>query len=270
MPDSEYLLGDSDDELVRLRAQHEVWRDQTRQLLDRAGFSRGQTLLDVGCGPGFTTADLLEIAGPQGQVIAVDSSPRMVEILNGDMAARGIVNVTGLVRDVTALGTDVGPVDGALARWVLCYLNDPQAAVSSVSGILKPGGTFAVIDYFNYQSITVEPASDLFDRAYSAVFESFQNRGGGLEVGRRLPALMEAAGLQVETIEPICRVGRPGSGIWNWLSGFQETYFPKLVEQGLLTQTELESYNDFWSEISDRTDAFLFAPPMLGIVGMRT
>jgi SAM-dependent methyltransferase len=269
MPDHGYILGDTDDELARLRSQHEVWRDQTRQLYRRAGFRQGQTLLDVGCGPGFTTGDLLEIAGPDGRVIAIDSSPKVIEILNAEMSTRGISNVTGIVRDVTRLGDDVGPVDGALARWVLCYLDEPHAAVNSVAGILRPGGALAVIDYLNYRSITVEPASDLFDRAYRAVFESFRNRGGGLEVGRRVPALMDAAGLQVEVLEPIWGVGRPGSGIWNWLSGFQETYFPRLVEKGFLTQKELDDYNRFWTEISSRTDAFLSAPPMIGIVGRK-
>lgn len=270
MADSKYILGDADEELIRLQVQHEVWSNETKRLLTRAGFSSGQRVLDIGCGPGFSTFDLLEIVGEKGQVIAIDSSRKMIDVMNREMARRGISNVAGILQDVECIDDQLGEVDGAFARWVLCFLENPESVIQGVSGILESGGKLAVMDYFNYHSITVQPASLLFERVFQAVFESFQSAGGGLEVGRRVPEFMESAGLRVESIEPICGVGRPGTGIWNWLTDFQHTYLPKLVEKGFLTSLELDEYDEFWTEISQRPDAFFFAPPMLGIVGTKT
>ena len=249
MPESDYILGDGDDELRRLGLQHEIWRDETRALLVQAGFTQGHTLLDVGCGPGFTTFDLLAKVGPEGRVIAVDSSSTMIEVLNREMANRGLRNVTGICQNVENLDVGLG-IDGAFVRWVLCFLENPDAVIRNVARILKPGGRIAVMDYFNYLAITVQPNSSLFDEVYKAVFQSFESAGGGLEVGRRVPGLMKSEGLKIESIEPICGVGRPGTKIWNWLTDFQKAYFPKLVERGFLSQEEHAEYNHFWTEIS--------------------
>lgn len=51
------------------------------RLLALAGLQPGQTALDLGCGPGFWTLPMAEIVGPQGQVIALDVSPEMLEAL---------------------------------------------------------------------------------------------------------------------------------------------------------------------------------------------
>ncbi len=266
---TKYILGEDNEELKRLQFQHDVWSCETKQLLSRAGFSRGQTLLDVGCGPGLTTLDLREIVGAEGWVIGVDPSSRMIATLNRELASRGISNVTAILQDVKSLD-GVDNIDGAFARWVLCFLEDPASGVREIARILRSGGRLAVMEYFNYSSMAVEPESALFSRISRAIFESFRNPGGGLEVGRRLPGLMESAGLQVESVAPICAVGRPGTGIWNWFAGFHRIYLPKLVQRGLLSSSELSDFSQFWVEASSRSDAFFFAPPMLGIVGVKS
>ena len=55
---NQYHLGTSADEFERLGYQHQVWLDVTVELWRDAGFSHGEHLVDLGCGPGFTTTDL--------------------------------------------------------------------------------------------------------------------------------------------------------------------------------------------------------------------
>jgi ubiquinone/menaquinone biosynthesis C-methylase UbiE len=62
--EKDYLLGTHDEEVERLGLQHRVWRPRASDAWRRAGFTTGQTLLDVGCGPGWATLDLAEIVGP--------------------------------------------------------------------------------------------------------------------------------------------------------------------------------------------------------------
>ena len=40
---------------------------------------KGNTVMDLGCGPGFFTIDMARLAGPDGKVIAVDLQEKMLE-----------------------------------------------------------------------------------------------------------------------------------------------------------------------------------------------
>lgn len=267
--DTQYLLGTDDGELQRLRLQHDVWSAETGRLLRRAGFSPGQTLLDAGCGPGFTTFDLAGIVGEKGRVIGIDSSPEMIAALKREIASRGTANAGAMLADLESLEGIDEAADGVFARWALCFVGRPERAIRAAARVLKPGGKLAAMDYFHYRAAAVEPQSALFDTVSRAVFESFRRAGDDLEVGRKLPGLMEAAGLQIESILSISAAGRPGSGVWNWLTDFQRSYLPKLVRKGLLRASELRDFNCFWAEAARRSDAFVFAPPMIGIVGVK-
>ena len=51
-----------------------------RIVREALGAAVGERILDVGCGPGFYCAELLEEVGPSGSVLGVDSSPPMLEL----------------------------------------------------------------------------------------------------------------------------------------------------------------------------------------------
>src|SRR5881275_2744379 len=90
----DYVLGTDDHELARLGLQHRVWRSRALDAWRRAGFNAGQTLLDVGCGPGYATLDLAEIAGAEGRVVALERSARFLDALRGAAMNRGLSNIT--------------------------------------------------------------------------------------------------------------------------------------------------------------------------------
>ena len=58
-----YILGTDKEELHRLGIQHQVWASEAQKGWTLAGFTAGQTLLDLGCGPGFCTKELAMITG---------------------------------------------------------------------------------------------------------------------------------------------------------------------------------------------------------------
>jgi len=80
----EYRFGYTHKEIERLRFQHQVWAKENQRFISRAGFSTGATLVDLGCGPGYTTLDLAQIVGSAGKVIAVDrDGERSLPLLGG-------------------------------------------------------------------------------------------------------------------------------------------------------------------------------------------
>ena len=151
-----YLLGDSDPELLRLENQHHVWRQVTQEGWRQAGLRSGERVLDVGCGPGFTTVELAEAVGPTGSVVGIDPSNRFTRHLLASAEAAGIGNVEVRHCDIDGL-EDVNGFDLVHVRWVLCFLPDPAAAIAKLANLLKPGGRLVTLDYFNYRAFAMAP-----------------------------------------------------------------------------------------------------------------
>ena len=125
----EYLLGTNDAELARLGFQHEVWAAATAKAWERAGFHLGDRILDVGCGPGWATFALARLVGATGHVLGVDASARFLAYVDAERRRLGIAHVEMRRQQLEALDVPADTFDGAFARWVLCYLRDPQLVI---------------------------------------------------------------------------------------------------------------------------------------------
>jgi SAM-dependent methyltransferase len=104
---------------------------------DLAGISPGQRALDVGCGPGALTAELVRRLGPDG-VSAVEPSARF--------AAAVEQRLPGLdVRQATAeqLPFGNGTFDVTLAQLVVHFMADPVAGLREMGRVTRPGGLVA-------------------------------------------------------------------------------------------------------------------------------
>lgn len=265
-PPKEYVLGTNDAELERLGLQHKLWSAQALQLWERAGFAPGQTIIDLGCGPGFATFDLAVLLGPSGRVVAVDESARFLEYLRTELERRGLRNVESVESDVQKLSLPEGTADGAYARWVLCFLKEPELAVAGVARALRRGGAFAIQDYFNYESLTLAPRSRIMTRIVRAVGESWRAHGGNPDFVGHLPAICARSGLVLREIRPQLRVARPGSLLWQWPTTFFGNFVPVLVQNGYLTPAEQHEFEHEWAERSLDPNTFFFAPPVFDVI----
>jgi SAM-dependent methyltransferase len=269
MTTNEYVLGSGDLELARLGFQHQLWAGPTAEVWERARFGLGQHLLDVGCGPGYGSFELARLVGAAGSVTAVDQADRFLRYLEAQAQTRGVTNIATHQADVTALELPEASFDGAFARWVLCFVADPQAVVAGVAGALKPGSRFAVLDYCRYEALTLAPRSLAFERVVRAVMRSFQEPGGNPDVGLDLPKMMIAAGLEVRSVRPVVRIARSGTPLWEWPISFFRNYLPVLVEQGRITRADADEFLHDWDERSHDPAAFLMTPPMVEVIGVK-
>ena len=265
----EYLLGTDDDELARLGFQHQVWAGHAADAWERAGFARGQALLDVGCGPGYATLDLARLVGPGGRVHGVDVSARFVAQLRARAQALGVRNLTAETLDLAAADLPEAAFDGAYARWVLCFVADPGEVVRRVARSLKPGGAFVVQDYLKYAGVVVAPGDPAFDRVFAAMVASWRASGGDPDVGMRLPGLMRAAGLEVVHVEPRVRGGRPGTEVWQWPRTFFTNHLPVLVRGGFITRDDADAFDARWTERERDPAAFFSTPPQVTVIGVK-
>jgi SAM-dependent methyltransferase len=107
------------------------------QFADLAGIGRGQRVLDVGCGPGALTAELVSRAGLDA-VSAVDPS--------ASFAAAVRERLPGVdVRRSAAerLPFPDGTFDAALAQLVVHFMTDPVAGLREMGRVTRPGGIIA-------------------------------------------------------------------------------------------------------------------------------
>ncbi|MGN6380729.1 MAG: class I SAM-dependent methyltransferase [Gaiellales bacterium] len=107
------------------------------QLADLAGVAAGQRVLDVGCGTGALTQELVGRAGA-GSVSAVDPSEQFVAAMQE--------RFPGL--DVRAGSAEQLPFeddsfDTALAQLVVHFMTDPVAGLAEMARVVRPGGTVA-------------------------------------------------------------------------------------------------------------------------------
>ncbi len=266
--EDEYLLGTGAVELARLELQHNIWNGWTERLLDLAAFAPSGRILDLGAGPGFTTRSLAKRA-PEATVVALDSSPRFAAHLRHLATREGLRHVGFQQCDVHRLPLESASCDGALARWLFCFLQRPEEVVAELARVLRPGARLAILDYFNYLAVGFHPPAPELTRAFQAVHRSFADHGGNLDICGVLPELLTLHGFQIAHLLPICEVTRPRESYWRWFKAFRDSYFDRLVEGGQLSAAELATFDTTLAAREQTPGSFFFTPPMLGIVAVR-
>jgi len=107
------------------------------EFADFAGVASGQRVLDVGCGPGALTGELVKRVGAEA-VSAVDPSESFV-VAVGERYR--VVDV----RRVAAEGLPFvdGSFDVALSQLVVHFMADPVRGLSEMRRVTRPGGVVA-------------------------------------------------------------------------------------------------------------------------------
>lgn len=133
------------------------------------GLESGDAALDVGCGPGVNFELLRDAVGPDGRVVALDYSPKMVERARARVADRGWENVTVRRVDATRVDLDPESFDAALATLSLSVMPSPEAAVERIRGALRPGGRFVIFDVRAFPSGPLRVVNPFLRRALRLV-----------------------------------------------------------------------------------------------------
>jgi len=273
-PENDYVLGTGTDESVRLGLQHRLWSAATHDLWEKAAIQPGQTVMDLGCGPGHATLDLAQIVGPSGRVVAIDESAAFLKQLHDAAVHRKALHIERVLGDVQDLSEVMAgeddTVDVAYARWVFCFLERPEDVIKGLGSIVKRGGRVVIQDYFNYErSLTLAPRREAFSRVISAVAASWRARGGDTDIMGRLPTMLQTHGFRVDHIGVVQRIARPGSSLWHWPNSFWQTFLPKLVESGFITREDKEAFDAAWDEASNDPGSFVQLPPVYELVATR-
>ena len=269
---NDYRFGYSRDEIERLGDQHRIWAEDNQRFLARAGFGEGETVVDLGCGPGYTTLELVRAVGPEGRVIAVDrDGERSLPLLKERAEAAGFFNVETLAAELEVFDLPEDSVDGVYGRWVLMYLPEraAQALIGRVARWLRPGGVCALAELCNYRHIHIHPPSAHLPAIAEALMRAVAgDRGCNPEIGNVLPGVLNRAGFDVE-LHVVTKAVRATTPEWRWPDALFREHLPVLVDEGYLTREVLDAFLAEWDERSREPDAVFFGSPMMEVVGRR-
>lgn len=153
----------------------------------------GQSLLDLGCGPGSITLDLAEHVAP-GRVLGLDAADTVVRQARNAAAHRGDTLTRFVVGDVYELGLPDDSFDVVYAHQVLQHLSDPVAALREMARVTRPGGVIAVRDA-DYATFAWYPDHPGLTRWLELYHQVALANGAEPDAGRRLGAWARRAGL---------------------------------------------------------------------------
>lgn len=182
-------------ELARLKLQATVAIELERAAWRAAGLKPGLRVLDLGCGPGFTSCELARAVGPEGQVTGLDASPALIAAAEQAKASEQTANVSFVQGDVYALDLPADGFDFVHARFLFQHLKDPAQALRNVRRVLKPGGALCILDIDdNWTSFA--PASAAFVKFVRRAGAAQRRQGGNRWIGSQLHGLLCAAGFR--------------------------------------------------------------------------
>jgi SAM-dependent methyltransferase len=176
--------------VVRQHAQRTA--DEAAAFL-RPDLKPGMRLIDVGCGPGSITRGLAEWLAP-GEVVGLDPSGATLEGARRDAAARGLSNLRYEEGSVYALPFPDDSFDVAYAHQVFQHLRERGAALREMLRVVRRGGLIALREV-DWGTVAYWPRDPWLDRYVDMHLKTWRRNGGEPEMGRRMRALFNEAGV---------------------------------------------------------------------------
>jgi ubiquinone/menaquinone biosynthesis C-methylase UbiE len=233
-----YVLGHSDHELNRLRAQARLLEPVTRQFLREAGITQGMRVLDVGSGAGDVAFLASEFVGETGIVLGVDKAPAAVAAAT--MAARAREGNPAEMKFEKGF-------DAVVGRYVLPFQVDPSAMLRGLARHLVQGGLL-VFHEPDWTCVRSFPPAPLYDRACRWIDDTTRLCGQSWNFLERAYSVFIGADLHHPTMRMHTFVAGD-SNVRKWLMAVGdmiESLLPAMVRLGVATAEEvnLETFRD--------------------------
>jgi ubiquinone/menaquinone biosynthesis C-methylase UbiE len=199
----------------------EPGRQVAEDALLLAGLQPGMRVLDVACGSGAVS---LPAARLGADVMAVDLSPVMIELLRTRARKLGISNLEGRVMDGHALDLSDDLFDIAISQFGVMLFPDLPRGLSEMTRVTKPGGTVVLVVYA--APATIDFLGFFLSALHAVVpgFTGLPDNPPPLPFQASDPDILRqhltAAGLTDIRIEPGAEVlqFQTGHQLWDWVA----------------------------------------------------
>ena len=127
----------------------------------------GMTVLDMGCGPGYFTVELVRLAGESGKVIAADLQQEMLDKMQRKLGNFGLekrVEAHKCEAERTGINRKV---DFILTFWMVHEVPDQRRFIEEMKSLLNPGGKILI----------VEPVIHVTKRSFNEMITRLESAG---------------------------------------------------------------------------------------------
>lgn len=209
----------------------------------------GQSLLDVGSGPGTITVDLADRVAP-GRVTALELTAEALALSRAEAATRGCETIEFVIGDVHSLDFPDDSFDVVHAHQVLQHVADPVAALRELRRVCRPDGVVAVRDS-DYAAFTWFPVVPELDEWLDLYRRVASGNGGEPDAGRRLYSWALAAGFRsaAAASSTWCYASEAERAWWGgmWADRIRQSDMAHTaVRRGLTTEADLARISDGW------------------------
>lgn len=136
---------------------HRLWK---RITIDMSGVRPGDQVLDLAGGTGDLTKKFAKIVGPQGKVVLADINSSMLNVGRDRLTDQGYVgNIEYVQANAECLPFEDNSFDVITIAFGLRNVTDKDAALRSMTRVLKPGGRLLVLEFS-------KPVNPLLSTAY--------------------------------------------------------------------------------------------------------
>jgi ubiquinone/menaquinone biosynthesis C-methylase UbiE len=122
------------------------------QVLDALDIKTGQTVCDIGAGPGYFALRIAKRVGPGGRVFAVDVEPRILDVLRARIEKGGVRNVTPVLASATDPLLPPRSCDLVLIVDAYHHFPDRPRYLQRLAALVRPGGRLANVDWHKHKT----------------------------------------------------------------------------------------------------------------------
>ncbi|ASP37602.1 bifunctional demethylmenaquinone methyltransferase/2-methoxy-6-polyprenyl-1,4-benzoquinol methylase [Bacterioplanes sanyensis] len=139
---------------------HRLWK---RFTIDMSGVRPGNSVLDLAGGTGDLTKKFSRIVGPSGRVVLADINSSMLNVGRDRLTDQGYVgNIEYVQANAECLPFDDNSFDVITIAFGLRNVTDKDAALRSMTRVLKPGGRLLVLEFSKPTNPLMSKAYDLY------------------------------------------------------------------------------------------------------------
>ncbi|MEY2599745.1 MAG: hypothetical protein RLZZ142_2004 [Verrucomicrobiota bacterium] len=121
--------------------------ERTDLLLQALQLQPGEVVADIGAGSGYFSWRMAKTLAPEGKVLAVDIQQEMLDLLQRNMARRGVSNVVSVLGTITDPKLPPNSVDTILMVDVYHEFDHPYEMVEAMTRSLKKGGRIVLVEF---------------------------------------------------------------------------------------------------------------------------
>jgi arsenite methyltransferase len=116
----------------------------------------GQTVLDLGSGPGLDSLLAARRVGPTGKVVGVDMCEEMIEKARHNAELLGLKNVEFLHTEIEKLPLPDGSMDVVISNGVFNLSTNKPGVLAEAFRVLRAGGRLQMADILLHDDVTPE------------------------------------------------------------------------------------------------------------------